>query len=247
MKCGTECANEQKTAAGRLCLAASGAKRLRGRPARACTAELQGLSRTAGTRVARRFPQRWPVSGLLELEMRERGCGSSRSRTAWEPAPDRSRGPACVAAIQARWMWTSLCAMKRATTLRAHAIRVNVVRVEGLGRDAAVWSMLTASAVRTGGCGGGAAKLRPEDLALRPRWAWSPAASPSLRRVDNRVCSPKIGASMQHRDRSREREERRRRGQQDDPGDATVSALNRSASTPRCWRCNAATSTSPSA
>src|SRR5687767_10603359 len=89
--------------------------------------------------LARRFPLRYPVRGLLELEMREPRLRllPEQNRLASE-LPIEASGPA----LRRRYSGSAdvdfaLRYEASDQTVRAHAIRVNAVRMEGLGRDAA--------------------------------------------------------------------------------------------------------------
>ena len=119
--------------------------------------------------LARRFPQRIPVKGLLEIEMREPRLRllPELNRLGTE-LPIEASGPA----LRRRYSGSvdvdfALRYEASDQTLRAHGIRVNAVRVEGLGRDVAhlldaYLRQLSQQALLEVVLH----KLRPEDLAL---------------------------------------------------------------------------------
>lgn len=119
--------------------------------------------------LARRFPQRIPVKGLVEIEMREprlrllpeqNRLGTELPIEAAGPALRRRYGGNVDVDFALRYEASD-------QTLRAHAIRVNAVRMEGLARDAAhlldaYLRRLSEQALLEVVLH----KLRPEDLAL---------------------------------------------------------------------------------
>ena len=119
--------------------------------------------------LARRFPLRWPASGLLEIEMRE-----PRLRLLPEQNRLGSELPIEAAGPALRRRYSGIVDVDFALryeasdqSIRAHRIRVNTVRVEGLGRDAAnlvdaYLRQLSEQALLEVVLH----KLRPEDLAL---------------------------------------------------------------------------------
>jgi hypothetical protein len=119
--------------------------------------------------LARRFPLRYPVSGLLEIEMREPRLRllPEQNRLGSE-LPIEAAGPA----LRRRYAGSvdvdfALRYEASDQSIRAHGIRVNAVRMEGLGRDAA--NLVDAYLRQLSGQALAEVvlhKLRPEDLAL---------------------------------------------------------------------------------
>jgi hypothetical protein len=119
--------------------------------------------------LARRFPLRYPVSGLLQVEMRQprlrllpeqNRLGSELPIEAAGPALRRPYSGSVDVDFALRYEASD-------QSIRAHGIRVNTVQVEGLGRDGArlidgylrqLSDQALAEVV--------VHKLRPEDLAL---------------------------------------------------------------------------------
>lgn len=124
-----------------------------------------------------RFPQRYPVAGLLEIEMQSPGLrllpGQNRVGAA---LPIEAAGPA----LRRRYAGSvdldfELRYEPSDKTLRAHRIRVNTVQVEGLGRDAA--RLLDAYLREFSGQALVEVvlhRLRPQDLALASTMGFEP-------------------------------------------------------------------------
>jgi hypothetical protein len=132
-----------------------------------------------GRVLARRFPLRYPVSGLLEIEMREprlrllpelNRLGSELPIEAAGPALRRAYSGSVDVDFGLRYEASD-------QSIRAHGIRVNTVHVEGLGRDAArmidsYLRQLSAQALAEVVLH----RLRPEDLALSSAMGLEPGS-----------------------------------------------------------------------
>jgi hypothetical protein len=124
-----------------------------------------------------RFPRRQAIPGLLEIELRapalhlladENRVGSELPLLAYGPALSRRYAGSIELDFALRYESTD-------RTIRAHAIRVNAVRMEGLSRDgealldASARSLAQQSLVEVV-----LHQLRPEDLALAHTMGFEP-------------------------------------------------------------------------
>jgi hypothetical protein len=129
--------------------------------------------------LAQRFPLRWPVGGLLEVEMRPPAIRllPEANRVAAE-LPVEAAGPA----LRRRYAGSvdvdfALRYERSDQSIRAHGIRVDAVRTEGLSRDGArlldaYLRQLSEQALLEVVLH----RLRPQDLALAATMGFEPGA-----------------------------------------------------------------------